>query len=271
MIAANSVSSGVSCVPPPCGRTLDGGISGSAISHNPSGTIQLHVPRPIPRPTTPHHIGHGLSGDWPAVSPGRGEVVHGVDGLDGVMGASPVWRQSRRVFRLLMGRGCARRPPLRRCCALSFSWSRRRGQPGRFRGGYAVGDDCRSGRGGGWRRVPSDAGVLLPSALPHTPEVRDDHRSSASMIARTSKSIEIRHIGPGVCLMPLARRIPGERHSGGRVGRLRNAPASENVREFRRACLGRLSGGVLDVTIQQTVRFSKSSGQNPSPLWRTNR
>ena len=27
-MAANSVSSGVSCVPPPCGRTLDGGISG---------------------------------------------------------------------------------------------------------------------------------------------------------------------------------------------------------------------------------------------------
>ena len=62
MIAANSVSSGVSCVPPPCGRTLDGGISGFAISHRPSGTIQLHVPRPITRSTTPHHIGHGLTG-----------------------------------------------------------------------------------------------------------------------------------------------------------------------------------------------------------------
>ena len=36
MIAANSVSSGVSWVPPPCARTLDGGINGSAISHNPS-------------------------------------------------------------------------------------------------------------------------------------------------------------------------------------------------------------------------------------------
>lgn len=47
MIAANSVSSGVSCVPPPCGRTFDGGISGSAIFHSPSGTIQLHVPRPM--------------------------------------------------------------------------------------------------------------------------------------------------------------------------------------------------------------------------------
>ncbi len=61
MIAANSVSSGVSCVPPPCGRTLEGGISGFAISHNPSGTTQLHVPRPMTRPTTPHHIGHALS------------------------------------------------------------------------------------------------------------------------------------------------------------------------------------------------------------------
>src|SRR5882757_1334122 len=50
--AANSVSSGASCVPPPCGRTLDGGISGFAISHSPSGTIQLHVPRPIPKSTT---------------------------------------------------------------------------------------------------------------------------------------------------------------------------------------------------------------------------
>ncbi len=56
MIAANSVSSGVSCVPPPCGRTFDSGISGSAISHSPSGTIQLHVPRPMTSPTTdsPH-------------------------------------------------------------------------------------------------------------------------------------------------------------------------------------------------------------------------
>lgn len=32
MIAANRVSSGVSRVPPPCGRTFGGGISGSAIS-----------------------------------------------------------------------------------------------------------------------------------------------------------------------------------------------------------------------------------------------
>ncbi len=60
MIAANSVPSGVSRVPPPCGRTFDGGISGSAISHSPSGTIQLQVPRPIPRPTNQHHIGHRL-------------------------------------------------------------------------------------------------------------------------------------------------------------------------------------------------------------------
>lgn len=47
-------------VPPPCGRTLDGGINGFAISHNPSGTIQLHVPRPMPSSTTPHHVGHAL-------------------------------------------------------------------------------------------------------------------------------------------------------------------------------------------------------------------
>lgn len=46
-MAANNVSSGVSCVPPPCGRTLGCGISGFAISHSPSGTIQLHVPRPM--------------------------------------------------------------------------------------------------------------------------------------------------------------------------------------------------------------------------------
>lgn len=46
MRAANSVSSGVSCVPPPCGRTFDGGISGLAISHSPAGTIPLHAPRP---------------------------------------------------------------------------------------------------------------------------------------------------------------------------------------------------------------------------------
>jgi hypothetical protein len=61
MIAANSVSSGVSFVPPPCGRTFDGGISGSAISHRPSGTIQLHVPRPMHSPTSDHHIGHSLT------------------------------------------------------------------------------------------------------------------------------------------------------------------------------------------------------------------
>jgi hypothetical protein len=32
----------------------------SAISHSPSGTIQLHVPRPIDSPTSDHHIGHRL-------------------------------------------------------------------------------------------------------------------------------------------------------------------------------------------------------------------
>jgi hypothetical protein len=47
MIAANSVSSGVSRVPPPCGRTFDGGINGFAISRNPSDTTQLHVPCPM--------------------------------------------------------------------------------------------------------------------------------------------------------------------------------------------------------------------------------
>lgn len=61
MIAANSVPSGVSCVPPPCGRTFDGGISGSAISHSPSGTIQLHLPRPMFGRTSKTHTEHGLS------------------------------------------------------------------------------------------------------------------------------------------------------------------------------------------------------------------
>lgn len=37
MIAANSCSSCVSC-----GRAFDGKISGSAISHNPSGKILVH-------------------------------------------------------------------------------------------------------------------------------------------------------------------------------------------------------------------------------------
>jgi hypothetical protein len=65
MIAANSVSSGVSCVPPPCGRTRDGGINGSAISHKPSGTIQLHVPRPMFSSTShnPHRT-RSYSGGW---------------------------------------------------------------------------------------------------------------------------------------------------------------------------------------------------------------
>ena len=79
MIAANSVSSGVSCVPPPCGRTFDGGISGSAISHSPSGTIQLHVPRPMHSPTSDHHIGHGLRtmSDDAAASRSRGRSAGG--------------------------------------------------------------------------------------------------------------------------------------------------------------------------------------------------
>lgn len=51
----------VSGVPPPCGRTLGGGTSGFAISYSPSGTIQLHLPRPIPRPTAPHHVEPRLS------------------------------------------------------------------------------------------------------------------------------------------------------------------------------------------------------------------
>lgn len=55
-VAANSVLSGGSGTPPRCGRTRDGGISGSAISHNPPGTIQLHVSRPVmgPATTSPH-------------------------------------------------------------------------------------------------------------------------------------------------------------------------------------------------------------------------
>ncbi len=51
-MAVNSVSSGVSCVPPSCGRVFDGGISGLVISHGPSGTIQLHALRAVPRSTT---------------------------------------------------------------------------------------------------------------------------------------------------------------------------------------------------------------------------
>ncbi|MEU6273280.1 hypothetical protein ABZ871_12875 [Streptomyces populi] len=46
-MAANSVSSGVSCVLPPCGRTLEGGISGFAISHKPPGTIRFRRTRGI--------------------------------------------------------------------------------------------------------------------------------------------------------------------------------------------------------------------------------
>lgn len=73
MIAANSVSSGVFWVPPPCGRTRSSGISGLAISHSPSGTIQLHVPRPMISTTNEPHIGHRLStcptGREPALPP----------------------------------------------------------------------------------------------------------------------------------------------------------------------------------------------------------
>lgn len=58
MITANSRSSGLSCLPPRCSRTFDGGISDSAISHSPSGTIQLHVHRPMNNPASDHHIGH---------------------------------------------------------------------------------------------------------------------------------------------------------------------------------------------------------------------
>jgi hypothetical protein len=45
----------VSCVPPPCGRTFDGGISGFAISHNPSGTIQGRFHWFAP-PHAPHNL-----------------------------------------------------------------------------------------------------------------------------------------------------------------------------------------------------------------------
>lgn len=54
------------CVPPPCGRTLDGGISGS------SGTIQLHVPRPMLSQRPPHHVAHGLTGTVRGLPCGRG-------------------------------------------------------------------------------------------------------------------------------------------------------------------------------------------------------
>lgn len=81
MIAANSVSSGVSWVPPPCGRTFNGGISCSVISHGPSGTIQLQVPRPMTCPTSQPRIGHGRSisvlllvDDLPATA-----EIHGVE------------------------------------------------------------------------------------------------------------------------------------------------------------------------------------------------
>jgi len=40
-MAADSVSSGVPCVPPPCGHTSCSGINGFAISHRPSRPIQL--------------------------------------------------------------------------------------------------------------------------------------------------------------------------------------------------------------------------------------
>ncbi|MGP3941850.1 hypothetical protein ACTWQK_19690 [Streptomyces sp. 6N106] len=42
-MAANNVSSGVSCVPPPCGRTLDGGISGFAIPHRLKRLVKLGI------------------------------------------------------------------------------------------------------------------------------------------------------------------------------------------------------------------------------------
>lgn len=57
MIAANSVSSGVFGVAPPCGRTRSSGINGLASYQRPSGTIQLHEPRPMNEPTSDHHIG----------------------------------------------------------------------------------------------------------------------------------------------------------------------------------------------------------------------
>ncbi|GAA2454845.1 hypothetical protein GCM10010405_43440 [Streptomyces macrosporus] len=59
-MAANSVSSGVSWVPPPCGRTFDGGISGLAISHGPSGAIRLHRLLPHAGRRADRHMGHAL-------------------------------------------------------------------------------------------------------------------------------------------------------------------------------------------------------------------
>ncbi len=60
-------SSGVSCVPPPCGRTFDGGISGLAISHSPSGTTNSTHPAPseaqraAPHMTRSYRGSHGFT------------------------------------------------------------------------------------------------------------------------------------------------------------------------------------------------------------------
>lgn len=48
MIAANTASSSMLAIPPPCGRTRAGGSSGLASSHKPSGTIHPHRLLPIP-------------------------------------------------------------------------------------------------------------------------------------------------------------------------------------------------------------------------------
>ncbi|MFE5681477.1 Ig-like domain-containing protein [Streptomyces erythrochromogenes] len=50
-------------------------MSGSAISHNPSGTIRLHVPRPIAKSTKPHHTGHNPSKGEIGITPECGSTV----------------------------------------------------------------------------------------------------------------------------------------------------------------------------------------------------
>ncbi|GJF24761.1 hypothetical protein SHO565_53250 [Streptomyces sp. HO565] len=69
MFAANSLPSGMSCVPPPCARTFDGGINSSAVSHNPSGTIQH-------RPAVGAAQGRGVRSRTPAHPPMAGCSGH---------------------------------------------------------------------------------------------------------------------------------------------------------------------------------------------------
>lgn len=79
-------------MPSPCGRTFDGGMRGFAISHSPSGTIQLHVPWPmLSRATQHHHIGHRLN---TPMSEGlftlAGTLLGGLIGAVGTIGAARI-------------------------------------------------------------------------------------------------------------------------------------------------------------------------------------